>query len=318
MSAPDPCGPAASESCGTAAPGCPDWSTLDIDLACPRCGYNLRLLPQARCPECGLEFDWAELIAATRQKLSCPLFEYRWRDRPIRSAVLTLWRALWPWRLWRSIPLALPPRVGPLVVLMLIAMVLLYTVIEGIDSLQCYLIVRTWASSRPTPPFYRMVWGLALVHSRPVFGPPLLGLLTFVSLQVFRQTAHRYAVRARHLWRIVLLASIGMAGWQCIVYGVGHLLILRPGPRSVIIGLPLWSVCVPLVAFALSLGFGLTRHLQIRRGWLMALASVIIVQLFLLISIPLHRLLGWDWSFVGNTLRLMYPWLLYMPHWMLD
>lgn len=25
---------------------------------CPQCGYSLIGLPQSRCPECGLEFDW--------------------------------------------------------------------------------------------------------------------------------------------------------------------------------------------------------------------------------------------------------------------
>ncbi len=30
-------------------------------LCCPRCGYDLRGLPEPRCPECGEPFDPAEL-----------------------------------------------------------------------------------------------------------------------------------------------------------------------------------------------------------------------------------------------------------------
>jgi hypothetical protein len=31
------------------------------DVHCPRCGYNLRGLTEPRCPECGFEFDFAQL-----------------------------------------------------------------------------------------------------------------------------------------------------------------------------------------------------------------------------------------------------------------
>jgi hypothetical protein len=39
----------------------PDAPT-DQDVLCPLCGYNLRGLPKARCPECGADFgEWANL-----------------------------------------------------------------------------------------------------------------------------------------------------------------------------------------------------------------------------------------------------------------
>lgn len=78
----------------------PDWDALTIELRCPRCGHDVRRLPQPRCPECGLQFSWGELIAAVEQRLSSPLFEYQWRYRPVRSFFGTLGRALLPWTLW--------------------------------------------------------------------------------------------------------------------------------------------------------------------------------------------------------------------------
>lgn len=35
----------------------------DRDVACPRCGYNLRGLTTPRCPECGFRFDFEQLQA---------------------------------------------------------------------------------------------------------------------------------------------------------------------------------------------------------------------------------------------------------------
>lgn len=42
-------------------PGLPDDWSLDLDLPCPRCRYNLRHLRTPRCPECGTVFRWQSL-----------------------------------------------------------------------------------------------------------------------------------------------------------------------------------------------------------------------------------------------------------------
>jgi hypothetical protein len=82
--------------------GQPDWNAITFDVLCSRCGYNLKLLPQPRCPECGLEFKWQEMLnrAALRSDF---LFEHQWRVKPIRSWLATLWRSLFPRRFWGQV-----------------------------------------------------------------------------------------------------------------------------------------------------------------------------------------------------------------------
>ena len=46
----------------------PNWQTVTDDVECFRCGYNLRGLAQPRCPECGLEFEWADLFDPARRR----------------------------------------------------------------------------------------------------------------------------------------------------------------------------------------------------------------------------------------------------------
>ena len=42
--------------------GLPDDWRLDRDVACPDCGYNLRMMCAPRCPECGAVHRWQELL----------------------------------------------------------------------------------------------------------------------------------------------------------------------------------------------------------------------------------------------------------------
>ena len=38
-----------------------DWH-LDRDLPCPQCRYNLRMLRDPRCPECGTKLRWQQVL----------------------------------------------------------------------------------------------------------------------------------------------------------------------------------------------------------------------------------------------------------------
>lgn len=62
-----------------------DAATITSDLLCPTCGYNLRGLTQARCPECGVEFDRARLSDS----------QLPWLQRRHRGRIRTYWRTAW-------------------------------------------------------------------------------------------------------------------------------------------------------------------------------------------------------------------------------
>jgi hypothetical protein len=101
----------------------PDWSTLDKDLHCPLCEYNLRGLTESRCPECGFAFTWAELLDALKNKHPY-LFEYG-RGRNVKTFWTTFWRTCLPRRFWREVNPAQDVKVGRLILYWVIARSLL-------------------------------------------------------------------------------------------------------------------------------------------------------------------------------------------------
>jgi hypothetical protein len=266
----------------------PDWKTLTVELRCPRCGYDLRMLPQARCPECGLEFRWGELIAAARQRLKSPLFEYHWRDRPVRSFFGTLGRAMVPWVLWRKTRLALEPRVGPLLALVAIiplvhAVVhfILWTVFVGYVVL--FLYTTGWPGPQsPSSGEIAREWLLGLGRIGRGEFPRLtqgamIGIAVWMFVQIFRQSFARSRVRPGPILRVVVLAWIPLIVWT-LLRGLFEQLVNYSG------GLPFQIPDMPLAVESvgeilalglaqLSLCLGLSMYLKLRRGWLIGLVS---------------------------------------------
>jgi hypothetical protein len=79
----------------------PQSPAVDLDVLCPLCEYNLRGLIDPRCPECGHEFTWPDLL--DRSRWDHPwLFEHQ-RKRRVRSFFRTFFESLLPWRFWRSV-----------------------------------------------------------------------------------------------------------------------------------------------------------------------------------------------------------------------
>ena len=78
-----------------------DWSTIPDDVECARCGYNLRGLERSRCPECGLEFDWEEVLNPNLRPHPY-LYEHHGGRRKFRRLIRTVVASWKPWRFWRT------------------------------------------------------------------------------------------------------------------------------------------------------------------------------------------------------------------------
>jgi hypothetical protein len=299
----------------------PDWATLTLRLECPRCGYDLRLLPQPRCPECGLEFAWDDVLRAAEQRVDCSLFEYQWRRRPLRAFFGTIGRSLFPWRLWRQVRLTDTPRVGPLLALALITLLL---------ASACNLLIDVfgnWAFQRLQGRPVSLRWFILVFVSNRYASGLLLhrtllvvvtAMLTWLALLLFRPTLVRYRVRWDQLLRVTVLALVGFAGWQILVrVAVFGYVMVWPYLRTP------WDELLPLVSFVLSMALGLSVYLKLRHGWWLGVVTVSVLFLFLLTltlgasvfvydsySNPVSDLIGWIWpgltGFVVDLLLSQY------------
>ncbi len=274
----------------------PDWDALTIELRCPRCRYDVRRLPQPRCPECGLQFSWGELIAAVQQRLSCPLFEYHWRHRPVRSFFGTLGRALLPWTLWRATRMTIEPRLVPLLVLVLLTGALYVGICVGAA---CAV---DWLTRAPAAGWYifrtsGIVEVLGELELRRVLGVYALLILTGVVLQIFQQTINRYRIRWQHFARVMLLAGTSLLLWRAVLVLLLYVQYAINAPVWRWSGITVaWSAYsdwrellidpVSMGVFVLAVATGLSRYLQVRRGWAMGILSVFIVLLALVAPVP--------------------------------
>jgi hypothetical protein len=90
------------------------------DSRCAECGYQLHGLTEPRCPECGTPFSWDDVLAAARSRQN-RLIEH-WRRHPIIRTLLRTWwlAAFRPRKLWAQFSVHDPPKVGPLMVFVLL------------------------------------------------------------------------------------------------------------------------------------------------------------------------------------------------------
>ena len=89
------------DSLATADAAAPDWQAVSEDILCPLCEYNLRGLAHPRCPECGYNFIWQDLLNPAR-RLHPYLFEQH-SDRSNWSLAKTLVGGFTPWSFWAKL-----------------------------------------------------------------------------------------------------------------------------------------------------------------------------------------------------------------------
>ncbi len=234
----------------------PDWNVVPFRVVCARCGHDLRGLTEPKCPACGLEFDWSKAVPI--EQLICrhcgyhlyglrdtrcpecgesftwkqvlddyhrrqkPLFEYRWREEPIRSLVRTWWLTLRPGKLWRLIDIHDRPRMGPLLVMLIVATIAI--AVMGIvpsfieEAIDRWRFARQMAARGRTVPSLggmlpTLAW-LAWSNRHLIEFVRFVGawsFFTFASLLVFQQSLRRCKVRTVHVFRVCGYAIIGVA-----------------------------------------------------------------------------------------------------------
>jgi len=299
----------------------PDWNSFTLDLFCPRCDYNVRMLTGSRCPECGLNLDWPRIIAASKKRVENPLFEYRWRERPVRSFFVTIRFCLRPWQLWKWLSIADAPQTTGLSLFALLLCLLYMTTIVGAHVAGSAISMMTfgrpaaaWRSLQYTLPFVVAQAGVeCLVHVS-------IALMAWLFLHVFQQTISKHRIKRAQLWRLVifsyapvLLVKLLSALPIISLYSSYRLRWFPTIPVNMAIdGIALGIVVV-------SLGLGLTRYLQVQRGGeiaicLLAMTFLTCFTVIVLVSIAAKT---WD-NTVAQPVFSAWPGLQYSVGWLLD
>ncbi len=119
-------------------------------VSCPRCGYDQRGVVESWadacpttgvCTECGLEFEWRELLnPAYGLPRWCVEYADGWPRVPLAIA-RTLWTTLRPWHFWGTLKMTHSPRLWRMVAYLGtlgIALYLVFAVSVGIAATRCW------------------------------------------------------------------------------------------------------------------------------------------------------------------------------------
>lgn len=187
----------------------PDWDTFPDQIVCPLCGYNLRGLVEARCPECGSVFAWNDLLDP-RQRTHDYLYEYCDGHRA-RSVLRTMIGGLTPWRFWRNVLPVLPIRIGRLrqyLGMIFGAMFVSFWVgLLAIYAWQPRMIgwrARGWGfNGAPLAPW---TWSLSDLEKVLAVNSHLVTAIiwfvsTFAAIHIFALTMRRKQIRSVHIFR---------------------------------------------------------------------------------------------------------------------
>lgn len=272
--------------------GAPDWELIDFDLACPRCGYNLYLLPNARCPECGLDFDWERVLEAGRFK-SDFLFEHNWRERPVRSLLHTLALSLRPVRFWRRVSIYEHVRAGPLLFLIALAAPLFFLVFHLTAFVLSWALERIGSialvdGSRFSGVISEFVYAFRVAASTTAYTVPQVIFAFFwlagttILLASLRQTLGRCRVRSVQVLRVIAYtappASVLLALLAVILVGADRW--FTGNSALVWFQFAVLAIGVPLGIVAAYLWIGLARYLRLPHAFALAVVSSAVGLLF--------------------------------------
>lgn len=122
-------------------PAAPDWSSIPEEIACPLCDYNLRGLIEPRCPECGYQFTWQEILDPTLRTHPY-IFEHH-PESNFRSFLRTWLSGFRPRRFWRLLHPAQPSVPGRIARYWAI----IATIFVGTSMLLTFIIAKSLATT---------------------------------------------------------------------------------------------------------------------------------------------------------------------------
>jgi len=291
---------------GLSEPKCPacglefDWSDAVPleELTCLHCGYHLYGLRDTRCPECGKPFTWEEALAAYHRRKKV-VFEYLWREKPVRSLLSTWWLAIRPWKLWRVIDIHDPPQVKPLLVMLVAALATFSMLVPVFIGVADWLALRTWAmyqGGQPVPTVAVVPHLVAATFAQPGVwcSFPIAVLwwaMSFVAFFVFQETLRRCEIRTAQVLRVHVYASVAILPLVPLLLTVvvcASNLVARGGFLHAGVlgcGFPL-----PVVGVVLFMWSGYKKYLRMPHGLAVAIASQVIA--LLAVAVVISNIVG--------------------------
>jgi len=286
---------------------------------CPRCGYDLRGVFQAReseaelrgrCSECGLNYDWQDVLDPKRDRPRWCV-EYAQSIREILGrSVLTFFMMLLPWKFWRQLKMSHEVKWIKLGLFFVCLVFVSYTYAVLVGNASILFIILTngmnWYGANSyfedlafpilAHPYYSgELMRLLLQTNTALFVISLLAFMTllpigFVLLPVSRRKAK---VKLVHLLRIAIYGiSIVFMPFLVIVFYVGFDIVNQNVLGWILIG----NLVLPGSQFFIYWGpypmiicwwaVATTHYLKMPHGWAVSilLSIVVILSIALLIA----------------------------------
>jgi len=276
---------------GLTEPKCPacalefDWSVaVPLEaLTCQHCGYHLYGLCQNRCPECGESFAWDDVLTAYH-RTRIPFFEYQYRRHPFRVFARAFVDSIHPRRLWSTISLHDPPRVGALLILWIACAAVMVGLPAALGEVYQRLIAvmeNPWTSSAS---FFGSWRGQPFGVGEAVFAVLALAAwcgVMFLTLASMHWSLKACRVRRAHVLRVCMyvppFVMIMPAGLYTIMFIADVLVVHRFVDQRIALFLvqaflSLGNLAV-FVCSIIHVGIAYKRYIKMRHAWGIAIAA---------------------------------------------
>jgi len=298
----------------TSAP--PDWSRIERDILCPLCDYNLRGLSEARCPECGYQFNWDEVLNE-HLRPHAYLFEHH-PERNIQSFLRTLFESWIAWRFWKSVYPTQQLRVRRLVIYsLLIAFICLLPGIVRFLRGVSILHERQTPVRLALPPELRNKPGFQMQNRTdgqiPIWSPRLLSQVwgdewiqthffasvvlaawpwaAFATLMIMQKSMNQAKIKRAHVLRCVVYSSGVTIGFAVLSFALFGYEIYESRTRRSFFGRPSWMelphpvllIAASYILLTIYLIVAYHRYLRFRRAAVVVIAAQVIIGLLTLI-----------------------------------